>query len=57
MARPLALSLVLDRAADPSLSSQLAGQIREGILAGTLPVGAACPAPARSPPTSASRGP
>src|SRR5580765_656541 len=43
MARPLALPLVLDRAADPSLSSQVTGQIRDGIVAGTLPVGARLP--------------
>jgi GntR family transcriptional regulator/MocR family aminotransferase len=43
MARPLALALVVDRAAAPPLSSQVAGQIREGVLAGTLPVGARLP--------------
>ena len=43
MARPLALPLVLDRAAGPPLSSQVAGQIRDGIVAGTLPVGARLP--------------
>jgi len=43
MARPLVLPLVLDRAADASLSSQVAGQIRDGVVAGTLPVGARLP--------------
>ena len=43
MARALALPLVLDRAAGPPLGTQVAGQIREGILAGTLPVGARLP--------------
>ena len=43
MARPLALALALDRAAAPPLSGQVAGQIREGVLAGTLPVGARLP--------------
>ena len=39
MARSLTLALRLDRSADPSLSSQVAGQIRDGVVAGTLPVG------------------
>jgi GntR family transcriptional regulator/MocR family aminotransferase len=43
MSRSLALALVLDRAASPSLSSQVAVQIRDGVLAGTLPVGACLP--------------
>jgi GntR family transcriptional regulator/MocR family aminotransferase len=43
MARPLALALTLDRSAAPPLGSQVAGQIREGVLAGTLPVGARLP--------------
>jgi GntR family transcriptional regulator/MocR family aminotransferase len=43
MARPLVLPLVLDRAADPPLSSQVAGQIRDGIVAGTVPVGGRLP--------------
>ena len=43
MARPLTLALRLDRSADPSLSSQVAGQIREGVVAGTLPVGGRLP--------------
>ena len=43
MTLPLTLALVLDRAAGPPLSSQVAGQIRDGVLAGTLPVGARLP--------------
>src|SRR5690349_2067363 len=43
MARPLPLALAVDRAASSSLPGQVAGQIRDGILAGALPVGARLP--------------
>ena len=43
MPRPLTLALDLDRAADTSLSSQVAGQIRDRVLAGMLPVAGRLP--------------
>ncbi len=43
MAHPIAVALAVDRAAAAPLSSQVAGQIRDGVLAGTLPVGARLP--------------
>src|SRR6478672_11443534 len=43
MPRPLTLALDLDRAAATSLSGQVAGQIRDGVLAGTLPVAGRLP--------------
>jgi len=43
MPRPLALALGLDRAADTSLSGQVAGQIRDRVLAGLLPVAGRLP--------------
>ena len=43
MARSLTLALAPRPVGRPSLSSQVAGQIRDGVVAGTLPVGAALP--------------
>ncbi len=43
MPRPLTLALDLDRAADTSLSGQVAGQIRDRVLAGMLPVAGRLP--------------
>ena len=43
MTRPLALALDLDRAAGTALSGQVAGQIRERVLAGSLPVAGRLP--------------
>jgi GntR family transcriptional regulator/MocR family aminotransferase len=43
MSRPIAVPLVLDRQSGSPLSTQIAGQIRDGLLAGTLPVGARLP--------------
>ena len=57
MARALALPLVLDRAAGPPLSSQVAGQIRDGSSPGRSRSAAGCRAPGRWRPTSGSRAP
>jgi GntR family transcriptional regulator/MocR family aminotransferase len=43
MTRPPAVPLVLDRSAPAPLSSQVAGQIREALVRGALPVGARLP--------------
>jgi GntR family transcriptional regulator/MocR family aminotransferase len=43
MTHPIAVPLVVDRTADAPLSSQVAGQIRDGVLTGALPVGARLP--------------
>jgi GntR family transcriptional regulator / MocR family aminotransferase len=43
MPHPLALALAVNRAADIPLSGQVAGQIRDGVLAGRLPVAGRLP--------------
>jgi GntR family transcriptional regulator / MocR family aminotransferase len=43
MSRPPAVPLALDRSAPTPLSSQVAGQIREALVRGALPVGARLP--------------
>ena len=43
MTHPIPVALTVDRRAAMPLSTQVAGQIREGVLAGTLPVGARLP--------------
>ena len=43
MSRSLAVPLVLDRAAATPLSSQVAGQIRDALVGGALPVGSRLP--------------
>jgi GntR family transcriptional regulator / MocR family aminotransferase len=43
MSRSLAVPLVLDRSAAAPLSSQVAGQIRDALVGGALPVGARLP--------------
>ncbi|MGA8249047.1 MAG: winged helix-turn-helix domain-containing protein, partial [Nocardioides sp.] len=43
MARTLAVPLTLDRAGSTPLGSQIAGQIRDGVIGGRLPVGGRLP--------------
>jgi hypothetical protein len=58
MVHAVPLPITLDRGSGVPLARQLAGGVRDLVVAGSLPVGrgGGCPAPGRWPVTSASPG-